>query len=121
MKRLWIIAFVFAIVVCAGCGEEAEEKIRIGGIFPITGGSATFGKSSREGMQIAVDEFNEKGGIAINGKKVLVEPIYDDTAGQPEQASYAARKQIDQDQVQLQVAGFQLGDLQDLLDLPAQA
>ena len=99
MKKLWIIVLVFAVALYAGCGKEAEKKIRIGGIFPMTGGSATFGESSKEGMQIAVDEFNEKGGIAIGGKKMMIEPIYDDTAGQPEQASYAARKQIEQDHV----------------------
>ncbi len=65
----------------------------------MTGGSATFGKSSKEGMQIAVDEFNSKGGISIGGKKLLVKPIYDDTAGQPEQAANVARKQIDQNRV----------------------
>ena len=65
----------------------------------MTGASATFGKSSKEGMQIAVDEFNQKGGIAIQGKKLLIKPIYDDTAGQPEQAANACRKQIDQDKI----------------------
>ncbi|MFC1712103.1 ABC transporter substrate-binding protein [Candidatus Poribacteria bacterium] len=98
MKRLWMIASALIIVLFAGCGKEADE-IRIGGIFPMTGGSATFGKSSQEGMQIAVDEFNGKGGISIGGTKMLIKPIYDDTAGQPEQAAYACQKQVDQDQV----------------------
>lgn len=98
MKRFWIIVFALTIVFYTGCDKEAD-KIRIGGIFPMTGGSATFGKSSKDGMQIAVDEFNEKGGISIDGKKMLIKPIYDDTAGQPEDAMRACRKQIDQDQV----------------------
>lgn len=98
MKRLWIIVFALTTVFYAGCDKEADE-IRIGGIFPMTGGSATFGKSSKDGMQIAVDEFNEKGGIAIDGKKMIIKPIYDDTAGQPEDAMRACQKQIDQDQV----------------------
>ena len=98
MKKFLIIAFALLITTHIGCGKKAE-KIRIGGIFPMTGGSATFGQSSKQGMQLAVDEFNAKGGIAINGKKLLVNPIYDDTAGMPEQAANVCRKQIDQDQV----------------------
>ncbi len=98
MNRFLMIVIVFLVVICAGCGEKADE-IRIGGIFPMTGGSATFGKSSREGMQIAVDEFNARGGVVMGGKEMLVKPIYDDTAGQPEQAANACRKQIDQDRV----------------------
>jgi branched-chain amino acid transport system substrate-binding protein len=102
MKRLLSFGLMFLIIIsiCIGLGcSRSAKEIRIGGIFPITGGSATFGKSSKEGMQIAVDEFNEKGGITIGGKKLLIKAIYDDTAGQPEQAANSARKQIDQNKV----------------------
>ncbi len=98
MKRLSVIVSVLLVMICAGCGKKTDE-IRIGAIFPMTGGSATFGQSSKEGMQIAVDEFNKKGGIAIGGKKLLIKAIYDDTAGQPEQAANVCRKQIDQNGV----------------------
>ncbi|HGE71920.1 TPA: ABC transporter substrate-binding protein [Candidatus Poribacteria bacterium] len=91
-------ALLCIIFVSLGCSKGAKE-IRIGAIFPMTGGSATFGKSSKEGMEIAVEEFNEKGGINIGGKNFLIKPIYDDSAGQPEQAANAARKQIDQNKV----------------------
>jgi len=86
------------MVFYVGCDKEAGQ-ISIGGIFPMTGASATFGKSSKDGMQIAVDEFNERGGIAIGGEKMLIKPVYDDTAGLPEDAMRACQKQIDQDQV----------------------
>ena len=101
MKKLLIIVSAFLIAICSGCGEETKipDEIRIGGIFPMTGAAATFGKSSKEGMQMAVDEFNSKGGIVISGKKLLVKPVYDDTAGQPEQAANVCRKQIDQNGV----------------------
>lgn len=98
MKKFSIFILALLIMVYAGCGKEADE-IRIGGIFPITGASATFGKSSKDGMQIAVEEFNARGGISIGGKKMLINPIYDDTAGQPEEAVRACRKQIDSNQV----------------------
>ncbi len=98
MKKFLSILLLFLIFIGIGCSKKPKEIV-IGGIFPMTGGSATFGESSKEGMQIAVDEFNSKGGISIGGKKFLVKPIYDDTAGQPEQAANAARKQIDQNRV----------------------
>jgi len=98
MKKIFIFALIMLLVVSFGCSKRAKE-IKIGGIFPMTGGSATFGKSSKEGMEIAVNEFNQKGGIIIEGKSFLIKPIYDDSAGQPEQAANACRKQIDQDKV----------------------
>ncbi|MBD3180672.1 ABC transporter substrate-binding protein [Candidatus Poribacteria bacterium] len=100
MKKFLIIFFIFLVfaIVFMSCNKKPQE-IRIGGIFPITGAAATFGKSSQEGMQIAVDEFNQKGGIPISGNKMLINPVYDDTAGQPEQAANVCRKQIDQNGV----------------------
>ena len=97
MRKLLPIS-ILIIFIAISCSKNSKD-IKIGGIFPITGGSATFGKSSKEGMQIAVDEFNAKGGIAISGKKLQIKPIYDDTAGQPEQAANSTRKQIDQNRV----------------------
>ena len=102
MRKFLIITFVFLVAFFhTGCSDfiQKADEIRIGGIFPMTGAAATFGKSSKEGMQLAIDEFNGKGGILIDGKKLLVNPIYDDTAGQPEQAANVCRKQIDQDKV----------------------
>jgi branched-chain amino acid transport system substrate-binding protein len=102
MRKIVILCIIFVmsgiILVASGCSKGPKE-IRIGGIFPMTGGSPTFGKSSEEGMDIAVEEFNEKGGIAIGGKNLLIKPIYDDTAGQPEQAANVVRKQIDKNKV----------------------
>lgn len=98
MKKFLVVVLAILVTICVGCGKKSDE-IRIGGIFPMTGGSATFGQSSKHGMQMAVDEFNGRGGIAIGGKKLLIKPIYDDTAGMPEQAANICRKQIDQNQV----------------------
>jgi branched-chain amino acid transport system substrate-binding protein len=92
------IIITIACIISIASYSQGKE-IRIGGIFPMTGGAATFGQSSKNGMQMAVDDFNAKGGIAIGGEKLLVKAIYDDTAGQPEQAANAARKQIDLDRV----------------------
>jgi branched-chain amino acid transport system substrate-binding protein len=91
---------IITIACIIGIASYSQGKeIRIGGIFPLTGGAATFGQSSQKGMQMAVDDFNAKGGINIKNQKLLIKAIYDDTAGQPEQAANVARKQIDLDRV----------------------
>ena len=97
MNKIFIaIACIISISIA---NYSQAKEIRIGEIFPLTGGAATFGKSSKEGMQMAVDDFNAKGGIDIEGQKLLIKAIYDDTAGQPEQAVNVARKQIDLDRI----------------------
>lgn len=58
-------------------GDTKEDVIRIGALVSLTGSSANYGKSLRQGIDIAVDEINKDGGI--NGKKLEV--IYEDSQG----------------------------------------
>src|SRR5690606_2508722 len=46
----------------------ADEPIRIGGIFPLTGGNSVFGNQNFQGVEVAVDMINDAGGV--NGRKV---------------------------------------------------
>lgn len=55
----------------------SEDVVRIGALVPLTGSSANYGKSLKQGIDIAVDEVNKEGGI--NGKKLEV--IYEDSQG----------------------------------------
>jgi branched-chain amino acid transport system substrate-binding protein len=76
-----------------------NQDIIIGGLFPLSGNAATFGQSSKQGMQLAVDEANAQGGITVNGKISRVLPIFEDDEGQPEKAANACQKLISQNGV----------------------
>jgi branched-chain amino acid transport system substrate-binding protein len=76
---------------------QAGDTILIGEVFSLTGGQATFGISSRNGVEMAVKEANAAGGV--KGKK-LDTRVYDDQ-GKPEEAANAATRLINQDHVTL--------------------
>lgn len=62
-----------AVTLVAGCGskeksEGGSDKIKIGGIGPVTGGAAVYGQAVKDGAELAVAEINEAGGI--NGCQV---------------------------------------------------
>ncbi len=92
MRLLLMTGLCLAVV---GCG--AKDEIAIGGLFPLSGNAATFGQSSKQGMQLRVDEVNAKGGITIDGRTLPVRGIYEDTEGSPEKAANACQKLISQD------------------------
>lgn len=94
MRKLLLVAVL--ILVLAGCQQEQEE-IRIGAILHLTGSAYAYtGNAMREGIDIAVAEINEQGGI--DGKKVRV--IYeDDGDGDNVKAVNAAKKFLEVDQV----------------------
>jgi branched-chain amino acid transport system substrate-binding protein len=49
------------------------DTIKIGIDLPLSGGDATDGLPTRNGMQLAVDQANAKGGVTIGGKKYKLE------------------------------------------------
>ena len=74
-----------------------SDTILIGEVFSLTGGQATFGISSRNGIEMAVKEANAAGGV--KGKKVETR-VYDDQ-GKPEEAANATTRLVNQDHVVL--------------------
>ena len=77
-----------------GCHQQADE-IRIGEYGSLTGGTATFGTSTHEGVMLALNEINETGGLL--GKQVRV--ITEDDQSKPEEAVTAVLKLIKQNGV----------------------
>ncbi|MCR4421195.1 MAG: ABC transporter substrate-binding protein [Spirochaetales bacterium] len=100
MKRnLRILLFTLAILlviglIFSGCKKEATEIV-IGGVGPVSGEAATFGQSTKEGCELAVEEWNAAGGLL--GKNIKL--IYQDDKGDPTEAATVWTKLITQDKV----------------------
>ena len=105
MKRLLTIILVCALIAGVGVGckkaevKPTEQVVNLGGIFPMTGGSATFGTGSENGVVMAVEEFNAAGGAMVDGVKTTINYINEDDTGSPEVGASAAQKLINQDKV----------------------
>lgn len=102
----WIASVTMGVMLMggllAGCGGAGESKvIKIGAVYELTGGTATFGNSALNGAKLAVKEMNAKGGVL--GKQV--ELAIADNKGEPSEATNAMTKVITQDKV-VAVTGF---------------
>ena len=105
MRRMLAIILVCALIAGVGVGckkaevTPTEQVVNLGGIFPMTGGSATFGSSCKNGVAMAVEEFNTAGGATVNGVKTTINSVIEDDTGSPEVGASAAQKLINQDKV----------------------
>lgn len=62
-----------------GGGTVSGDTIKIGIDLPLSGGDASVGLPTRNGMQLAIDQANKKGGVTIAGKQYKLESfILDD-------------------------------------------
>jgi branched-chain amino acid transport system substrate-binding protein len=113
-KYLSIIIIIALLVPLAlsGCAKSGGKTIKVGVIAPMTGDVKTFGESTKEGAQLAIEEWNTKGGI--NGKKV--EMVLGDDKGDAAEASNAGTKMIKQDGIK-----FIVGSVQSKCSIPISA
>ena len=73
----------------------SKTEITIGSILDLSGPVAAYGKQTRAGMQLRVDELNEQGGI--NGRKIKL--LVEDHAYDPKRAVLAGEKLVNQDKI----------------------
>ncbi|MDR3259946.1 MAG: ABC transporter substrate-binding protein [Fusobacteriaceae bacterium] len=84
MKRFYsFLMVVFVLLVgltfsTKAKASKAEEGIPIGIIAPTTGGVAVYGQAVVNGLKLAIEEINAKGGV-LGGKKLI--PTYLDDKG----------------------------------------
>src|SRR6478752_1411708 len=99
MKRPHLIfttaASMFSLLSLTGCKSGGGDTINIGEVAAMTGGTATFGQSSHNGTQMAVDEINAAGGLLGKQIKLFTE---DDQSKQGE-AGTVAKKLISRSKV----------------------
>ncbi len=94
MKRIGLVAAAAMLSVCT-LAQAAEDTIKVGAIFSVTGPAAFLGAPEARTTQMFVDKVNAAGGI--NGKKI--ELIIRDTGGKPENAVSMAKQLIDENEV----------------------
>ena len=105
MKRLTKLMSVFAagalfMGALAGCGGskdagKAGDTIKVGALLEMTGGSASFGISSKNGIDLALKKINEKG--VLGGKKLSL--VVADTKSEASEATNGMQKLVSQDKV----------------------
>src|SRR5688572_32621878 len=79
-----------------GDATDAGGDVVIGMYGSLTGDGASFGQSSKEGTELAVDHVNAAGGV-LGGRRFRL--LVEDDQSRPEEASTAVTKLITQDKV----------------------
>jgi branched-chain amino acid transport system substrate-binding protein len=81
-------ALAFAADACA------QQVVTIGTGGPMSGPSAHLGKENENAARMAIEQLNAKG-FRLNGKKVTLQLLSEDDAGDPKQGTAVAQKLVD--------------------------
>jgi branched-chain amino acid transport system substrate-binding protein len=78
------------------------QTLKIGVFGPLTGDAAATGASEKDGVELAVKEKNDAGGI--RGKQIEI--VYGDDGGKPEEAVNVAKRLISRDEVLITIGSI---------------
>lgn len=100
MKNFYKVFIIFCSILSIGliftsCNKTSTDEILIGEYASLTGSEATFGQSSHNGLELAVEEVNNSGGVL--GKKIKL--ITEDNQGKPSETQTVVQKLINRDKV----------------------
>ncbi len=100
------VLLLTAILACAGCGKEpagqnaaakagGPKPIVVGSFLSLTGPTATFGRTTQQGIALAVQERNAAGGVS--GRPVQV--LFRDNQGKTQETGTVVERLITADHV----------------------
>jgi branched-chain amino acid transport system substrate-binding protein len=106
-RKIWTLATTAAMVAAlAACGsddsnpsagsEDVPDEILIGGIHPRTGPSSYYGLPMDQGVELAIKEINDAGGISVGDKSVKLRYATEDDKSDAS-AGVAALKKLTTD------------------------
>ena len=110
MKSLFKKAGLTALVAASAIGlvasnAKAAEPIKIGSFLAVTGGASFLGDPEKKTLDMYVEKINAEGGVL--GRKL--ELIVYDSGGNPKQAVPFAKRLINDDKVDILLAGSTTG------------
>ena len=104
-KAIWVLIVVvilglITLLISKGNTQKTEKILKIGAPLILSGDFAKYGESSKNAIEIALDEYNSK--LEVQNKEwPRVEAIYEDTRADPKTAVSAYQKLASFDKVDL--------------------
>ena len=92
--KLLPLAAALSLLTAGGAAFAQDAPVKIGNVGPLTGAIAHLGKDNENGARLAIEEIN-KAGLMIDGKKVMLELVAEDDAGDPKTGTAVAQKLVD--------------------------
>jgi branched-chain amino acid transport system substrate-binding protein len=92
LARLITLAVLAASLYSLPAQAQAGDTITLGVVLPTTGREGKPGTYQKEGIELAIKQINDKGGISVKGKKYKIKEVfYDDGSDSAKSASLTER------------------------------
>ncbi|MFB0506477.1 MAG: ABC transporter substrate-binding protein [Thermodesulfobacteriota bacterium] len=96
IKTVGLLSLVFGLVVVLSASTWAADKVKVGVLYAITGKGSSVAKVQLDGVNLAIKQVNDKGGLMMEGKRVKVEAVTRDTETKPDVGVRRIREFVDE-------------------------
>ena len=95
IKTVGLLSLVFGLVLALSASTWAADKVKVGVMYSITGKGSSVAKVQLDGVNLAIKQVNDKGGLMIGGKRVKVEAVTRDDETKPDVGVRRIREFVD--------------------------
>jgi branched-chain amino acid transport system substrate-binding protein len=98
------ILFVSVLVLMMGVAPNTEakaKKMKVGVALALSGPTSTLGQAATQALKLAVEQFQDKGGFEVAGKKYIPDLLISDTGGKPSDGVSQAEKLVHKEKVKV--------------------
>src|SRR5215472_5938943 len=104
---LLLLAGCAALLACPAPGvAQAGDSITIGVVMPISGREGKPGQYQKEGIELAIKQINDKGGLAVKGKKYQIKEVFYDDASDSAKSATLAERAMSSDNATAVLGGY---------------
>jgi branched-chain amino acid transport system substrate-binding protein len=101
-----LLLAAFGFLFAASGEATAQSEIKIGVIMPITGREGKPGTYQREGIQLAMKQINDAGGLQVGNKKLPVKEVFYDDGSDSAKSAQLVERAITSDNVTAVLGGY---------------
>ncbi|MFC1834790.1 ABC transporter substrate-binding protein [Thermodesulfobacteriota bacterium] len=109
INRFWSVIFITLLLATSGLlgagPVVAEDVVKVGVIYSLSGPGAALGKLQREGAELAIREINAAGGVQVGSSKKKLKGVFVDDKTKPAAALTALEKMLKDEGLKAVVGG----------------
>jgi len=103
MIRPWRVlgGIALACAIFAPASPAGADVVKIGMLNSLTGPHSSFDSPASEGISMAIDELNRRGGITVKGKKYTFATVSEDAQSKPDMSVAGAQRLLKDDGIKI--------------------
>lgn len=106
---LLLVAACGALLAGPKLSAAQDNTITVGVVLPVTGKEAKPGQYQKEGIELAIKQINDKGGIPVGGKKYQIKEVFYDDGSDGTKSASLVERAMTSDSATVVLGGYSTG------------